>query len=317
MADTGIKMVPTRDGFGEGLLELGEHNKDVVVLSADLTDSTRAAWFKKKFPERFFGMGVAEQDMFSTAAGFALMGKIPFACTFGVFASGRAWDQIRVSVAYMNLNVKICGTHGGISVGPDGATHQALEEIALMRILPNMTVIVPCDALEARKATVEAAKVAGPVYIRLGRSGVPLISKPSDAFRIGKANTLREGNDLTVFACGQMVYEAMLACDILEKEGVKARLVNMHTPKPIDIDAVIKAARETGAIVTAEEHTVAGGFGSAIAEIAAQTAPVPIKMIGVQNRFGVSGEPDELFEYFGLKPKHIVKAAKEALAMKK
>jgi len=317
MADTGMKMVPTRDGFGEGLLELGEHNKDVVVLSADLTDSTRAAWFKKKFPDRFFGLGVAEQDMIGAAAGFALMGKIPFACTFGVFASGRAWDQIRVSVAYMNLNVKIGGTHGGISVGPDGATHQALEEIALMRLLPNMTIIVPCDSVEARRATVEAARIPGPVYIRLGRSGVPMISKPSDIFKVGKANTLRDGKDLTIFACGQMVYEAMLACDILEKEGVKARLVNMHTPKPIDIDAIIRAARETGAIVTAEEHTVAGGFGSAIAEIAVQTAPVPIKMVGVQNRFGVSGEPDELFEYFGLKAKHIVKAAKEALSMKK
>jgi len=312
-----MKAAPTRDGFGEGLIEIGSRNKDVVVLSADLTDSTRAAWFKKRFPGRFFGLGVAEQDMFGMAAGFALMGKIPFACTFGVFASGRAWDQIRISVAYMNLNVKIAGTHGGISVGPDGATHQALEEITLMRILPNMTVVVPCDAVEAKKATIESVGIHGPVYIRLGRSSVPVITRPSDPFKIGKAITLRDGGDITIFACGQMVHEAMLACDELAREGIEPRLINLHTPKPIDADAVISAARQTGAIVTAEEHTVLGGFGSAIAEIVIQTAPVPLKMIGVQNKFGVSGEPDELFEHFGLNAKHIVKAAKEALAMKR
>ena len=317
MAEEKAKKIPTRDGFGEGLMELGLRNKNVVVLSADLTDSTRAAWFKEKFPERFFGLGVAEQDMIGTAAGFALMGKIPFACTFGVFASGRAWDQIRISVAYMNLNVKIAGTHGGISVGPDGATHQALEEISLMRILPNMTVIVPCDAVEAKKATIEAANIKGPVYIRLGRSAVPVITKNDSAFKIGKADILRDGKDLAIFACGQMVHEAIAACDILEKEGIKARLINLHTPKPMDIDAVIKAARETGAIVTAEEHTLAGGLGSAIAEVVVQNCPVPIKMVAVRNRFGVSGEPEELFEYFGLKAKDIVKAAKEAISMKK
>jgi transketolase len=309
-------MVPTRDGFGRGLVRLGKENRDVVVLSADLTDSTRAAWFKKEFPDRFFGLGVAEQDMFGTAAGFALEGKIPFACTFGVFASGRAWDQIRVSIAYMDLNVKIAGTHGGISVGPDGATHQALEEISLMRILPNMTIVVPCDAVEAERATVEAASLRGPVYLRLGRAGMPVITKETDFFRIGKANVMREGRDLTIFACGQMVYEAMLACDTLAREGIKARLVNMHTPKPIDAEAVTKAAQETGAIVTVEEHTLAGGFGSAIAEVVSQSAPVPVRMVGIRNRFGISGEPEELFEYFGLTPKDIVAAAKEALAMK-
>jgi transketolase len=316
MADK-VKMVSTRDGFGEGLVQLGKENKDVVVLSADLTDSTRAAWFKKEFPDRFFGLGVAEQDMMGAAAGFALMGKIPFACTFGVFASGRAWDQIRVSIAYMNLDVKIAGTHGGISVGPDGATHQAVEEIALMRIIPNMTVIVPCDALEAKRATIEAVKVKGPVYLRLGRSGVPAITKPEDTFKIGKANTLKEGKDLTIFACGQMVSEALWAAEALAKEGIAARVINMHTPKPIDKDAVIKAATETGAIVTAEEHTVMGGFGSAIAEVVVGSCPVPIKMVGMQNRFGCSGESEELFKYFGLTATDIVKAAHEALAMKK
>jgi transketolase len=316
MSDDKQKMVPTRDGFGEALVELGRQNKDVVVLSADLTDSTRAAWFKKYYPERFFGLGVAEQDMFGVAAGFALMGKIPFACTFGVFASGRAWDQIRISVAYMNLNVKIAGTHGGISVGPDGATHQALEEISLMRILPNMTVVIPCDAVEARKATLEAALIPGPVYIRLGRAPIPVITKPDDYFKIGKANTLREGKDLTIFACGQMVHEAMAACDILAKDGISSRLINMHTAKPIDRDAVLKAAFETGAIVTVEEHTVNGGYGSAIAEVVIQDKAIPFQMIGVQDRFGVSGEPADLFKYFGLTADNIVKAAKEVLSKK-
>ncbi|MDP3730007.1 MAG: transketolase family protein [Candidatus Omnitrophota bacterium] len=317
MDKAGNLMVPTRDGFGQGLVELGKANEDIVVLSADLTDSTRAGWFKKQFPERFFGLGVAEQDMIGTAAGFALMGKIPFACTFGVFASGRAWDQIRVSVAYMNLNVKIAGTHGGISVGPDGATHQALEEIALMRIIPNMTVVAPCDAVEAKRATIEAASLKGPVYLRLGRGGVPVITKKEDYFKIGKANTLKEGSDLTIFACGQMVSEALAAYETLNKEGVSARVINLHTPKPIDKDAIIKAAIKTGAIVTCEEHTVMGGFGSAIAEVVIQNCPVPMKMVGVKDKFGLSGESDELFRHFNLTANDIVKAAKDVLKMKK
>jgi len=316
MAEEKLQRVPTRDGFGKALVELGRENKEIVVLSADLTDSTRAAWFKKEFPDRFFGLGVAEQDMIGTAAGLALCGKIPFACTFGVFASGRAWDQVRVSVAYMDLNVKIAGTHGGISVGPDGATHQAIEEIALMRILPNMTVVVPCDAVEAKKATIEAAKTKGPVYLRLGRSGIPVITKEESFFKIGKSNCLRDGKDATIFACGQMVYESMLACDILAKEGIDVRLINMHTPKPIDRDAIIKAARETGGIVSVEEHTVLGGLGSAIAEVVVQACPVPMKMVGIQDRFGASGEPDELFKYFGLTPADIVKAARDVTSRK-
>jgi transketolase len=308
------KMIPTRDGFGEGLVELGRENKGIIVLSAD---STRANWFKKQFPDRFFGLGVAEQDMLGTAAGFALEGKIPFACTFGVFASGRAWDQIRVSIAYMNLNVKIVGTHGGVSVGPDGATHQALEEIALMRILPNMTIIVPCDAVEAKKATIEAALFKGPVYLRLGRSGTPVITREEDVFRIGKADILRDGKDVSIFACGHMVWEAGLACDMLKKDKINARLINLHTPKPIDRECIIKAAEETGAIVTVEEHTIAGGFGSAISEVVIESCPVPLKFVGVRDRFGASGEPDELFEHFGLRAKNIVQAAKAAIVMKK
>jgi transketolase len=213
--------------------------------------------------------------------------------------------------------VKIIGTHGGISVGPDGATHQAIEEISLMRIMPNMTVIVPCDAVEARRATIDAASIKGPVYIRLGRSGMPVITSESDEFKIGKANVMRSGKDVSIFACGQMVYESMLACDELKKEGIDARLINMHTPKPIDRDCVIKAARETGSIVAVEEHTIAGGFGSAIAEVVAENCPVPIKFVGIRDKFGLSGEPEELFEHFGLTSKHIVRAAKEALSMKR
>ena len=307
---------PTRDGFGEALVELGQKRDDVVVLSADLTESTRAAWFKEKFPERFFSMGVSEQDMMGTAAGLALSGKVAFACTFGAFAAGRAWDQVRVSLAYMKTNVKIVGTHGGISVGEDGPTHQANEEIALMRILPNMTVIVPCDALEAKRATIASASHAGPVYLRLGRSGVPLITKETDVFQIGKANLLRDGKDVTIIACGVEVYEALCAAEALEKENISARVINLHTIKPIDKDIIIKAAKETGAVVTAEEHAVAGGMGSAVSEVLAQDCPVPMEFIGVKDRFGESGDPKELFKLFGLTADDIKNAAKKAISRK-
>ena len=306
---------PTRDGFGKGLLELGRKNKNIVALSADLTDSTRAGWFKKEFPDRFFSFGVAEQDMMSTAAGFALSGKIPFACTFGVFAAGRAWDQIRVSVDYMNLNVKIIGTHGGISVGEDGHTHQALEEIALMRVLPNMTVIVPCDSVEAKKATIKAAERKGPVYIRLGRSPLPIITEENDPFEIGKGILVKSGSDVTIVACGQTVYEAMRAAELLSKEKIDARIINLHTPKPVDEDILIEAAKETGAIVTAEEHSIYGGLGSVVGEVLSQNCPVPIKMLGIK-KCGQSGSPQELFKYFNLMAEDIVKAAKAALKMK-
>ncbi|MFC1620918.1 transketolase family protein [Candidatus Omnitrophota bacterium] len=308
---------PTRDGFGEGLVELGNARQDIVVLSADLTDSTRAGWFKKKFPERFFSMGVSEQDMISTAAGMALSGKIAFACTFGVFAAGRAWDQVRVSVAYMNLDVKIAGTHGGVSVGPDGPTHQAIEEIVLMRILPNMTVIVPCDAIEAKKATIASASCKGPVYLRLGRAKEPNITKEEGIFEIGKADVLRDGKDVTIIACGHEVGEGLVACEILKKQGIDARLINLHTVKPIDRTTILKAARETGAIVTAEEHTIAGGMGSSVCEVLIQEYPVPVEFIGVKDRFGESGDPDELFKIFELTAEDIAKAAKRVIARKK
>lgn len=307
--------VATRDGFGKALLDLGDENKDVVVLSADLTESVRAHWFKDKYPDRFVSHGVAEQDMIGTAAGLALSGKIAFACTFGAFASGRAWDQVRVSVAYMNLNVNIIGTHGGISVGGDGATHQALEEIALMRILPNMTVVVPADADEAYHATKQAAEIPGPVYIRLGRAAVPFVGNGRD-FTIGKAMTLTEGDDVTIVACGYMVFEALEAARQLKNKKISARVINLHTPKPIDKDVLMKAAEETGAVLTVEEHTVYGGMGSAVAEVLVETRPVPMKMMGMPDVFGVSGEPVELFEYFGLTAKDVAREAEKLIKRK-
>ncbi|MFH1593389.1 MAG: transketolase family protein [Candidatus Omnitrophota bacterium] len=313
----GTKLKPTRDGSGEALRELGRINKNVVVLSADLTDSTRAGWFKKEFPERFISFGIAEQDMIGTAGGLALSGKIPFACTFGVFASGRAWDQIRVSVAYMDLDVKIIGTHGGITVGEDGATHQALDEIALMRILPNMTVVVPADATQAFKATMQAAEYEGPVYIRLGRNPAPILTSDDDDFQIGKAIQYRDGKDVTIIACGHSLYEAKKAKERLEKEKIDARVINLHTPKPLDTDIILKAAKETGAFVTVEEHSISGGMGSAVAEFVSQNYPIPIKMLGINDSFGESGEPLELLKQFNLTTDDVVGAVHEVLKMKK
>ncbi len=307
---------PTRDGFGEALVELGAKREDVVVLCADLTDSTRAGWFKKYYPERFFGSGVSEQDMMGTAAGLALSGKVPFACTFGVFAAGRAWDQVRVSIAYMNLNVKIVGSHGGISVGEDGTTHQAIEEITLMRVLPNMSVIVPCDAIEAKKATLASCDYQGPVYLRLGRSPVPIITENNTPFEIGKANILQDGKDMTIISCGHLVYEALLAHEILKKENISTRVLNLHTPKPIDKEAILDAAGETGAIVTAEEHLLAGGLGSAVAEVLVENIIVPIEFVGIRDRFGESGSPSELFKLFKLTAEDIAEAARRVLRRK-
>jgi len=310
-------MKPTRDGYGDGLLELGAKNKDVVALSADLTGSTRASWFRDKYPDRFFEMGVAEQDMFSTAAGLALSGKIPFCSTFGCFASGRAWDQLRVSVCYMNLNVKVGASHGGISVGEDGATHQALEDVSLMRALPNMTVVVPCDYLEAKKATIQAAALRGPVYLRFGRENAPIITKEEDVFKIGKAVKLREGKDVTIIACGIMVNAALEAAELLKKENISAEVINMHTIKPIDKDAILESAKKTKAVVTAEEHTIMGGLGSAVSEVLSQNFPVPLRMVGTKDKFGESGKPSELLKAFGLTFEDIAKKAREVIELKK
>ncbi|MHC4662089.1 MAG: transketolase family protein [Planctomycetota bacterium] len=301
-----FNMKPTRTGFGEGLVELGNRNSRVVVLGCDITDSVKTDLFRDAFPERFFSVGIAEQNAAQIAAGLSLAGFIPFFSTYGVFAAGRCWDQIRTTICYAELNVKIGGAHGGISVGPDGATHQALEEIANMRSIPNMTVIVPTDATETRKATISAGEMFGPAYIRFGREAVPNWTEEEDAFEIGKANLIREGGDAAVLACGVMVYEALQAAKELEKEGVSVRVVNLHTVKPIDINAIVESAEKCGCIVAAEEHQIFGGFCGAVAEQVVRHCPVPMEFIAVQDRFGESGEPRELMEKFCLTASHIV-----------
>jgi len=310
------KLKATREGYGEGLVVLGERNPQVVVLSADLTDSTRASMFKERFPERFFTMGVAEADMIGIAGGLSLVGKIPFCCSLGVFASGRVWDQVRVTVCYSNLNVKIGGSHGGVSVGADGASHQSIEEISLMRVLPNMKVIVPCDAIETRKATIRAGEVTGPVYLRFGRPPVPIITTEDTPFILGKAITMRQGKDVTIFACGIMVYEALEAAEELNRKGISARVINLHTVKPIDEEIIFKAARDTGAIVTAEEHQLSGGFGSAVTEVVVREHPVPVEMVGIKDRFGASGSPEELRQDYGLTRFDIIRAVERVLKRK-
>lgn len=315
MGAEGVRKEGTRDGFGKALLDLGDSNKNVVVLSADLTESVRAHWFRDKYPDRFVSLGIAEQDMMGAAAGLALSGKIPFACTFGAFASGRAWDQVRVSVAYMGLNVNIAGSHGGISVGEDGATHQAIEEIALMRIIPGMTVVVPADAEEAYQATKQAVDIPGPVYLRLGRAKVPVLNENPE-FKIGVASLMVEGEDITIIACGHLVHLAMEAAYQLKSRNIHARVINLHTPAPIDRAAIVKAASETGAILTVEEHTVYGGMGSAVAEVVVEECPVPMKMIGLRDEFGASGDPDILFRHFGLTVENFMKEAELLLKRK-
>lgn len=313
----GNRMEATRDAYGKALVDLGKDNKDVVVLDADLSCSTKTAVFRKAYPERFINCGVSEQDMICTAAGLAASGKTAFASTFAVFGAGRAWDQVRISVAYPRLNVKIVVTHGGITVGEDGATHQALEDIALMRVLPNMTVIVPADSVETYKAINAVAAFHGPVYVRLGRSAVPVISESvGHEFVIGKSVQYKEGKDVAIIACGIMVAKAIDASEELAREGISARVINMHTIKPLDRTAVIKAARETGAVVTAEEHSVIGGLGGAVSEIVSEEFPVPVVKIAVEDTFAESGKPEELLEKYGLTAKDIVLAAKKAVSMK-
>jgi len=314
---TQTKPIATRDGYGEALVELAAQDKRIVVLGADLSDSTRSLWFAQKYPERFLQFGIAEQNMLNAAAGLALVGKIPWVSTYGVFVAGRAWDQIRTTICYSNVNVKMGGAHGGISVGPDGATHQALEDVALMRVLPNMTVIVPADYHETKKAVAWACQHVGPVYVRFGREPVPVVTKPEDPFVMGQANQINDGTDLTIVNNGPTLAEAMKAVRVLQEKGISARLLNIHTVKPIDREAITKAARETGAIVAVEEHQVLGGFGSAVAEVVVQTHPVPMRFIGIQDRFGESGTPEQLFEEFGLTAKYVVAAAEDVLKAKR
>lgn len=311
-----VKKIPMRDGYGEALLELCEKGENIMVLDADVAKSTRTVWIRDKYPEYFIDMGIAEQDMVGTAAGLALSGVTPFASTYCVFLSGRAFDQIRTTVCYNNLNVKLGGAHAGISVGPDGATHQSLEDIALMRALPNMTVIAPCDSEETRKAALAIAKKQGPCFVRFGREAVPVVTDKDTPFEIGKARLCREGKDVTVIACGAMVYEAQLASDELKEEGISVRVLDMHTIKPLDADAVIAAAKETGAIVTAEEHQMAGGLGSAVAECLALNFPAPLEMVAVHDSFGESGKPEELMNKYKLNKDAIIEQIKAVIARK-
>ena len=281
----------TREAYGEALAELVAENKKIVVLDADLSGSTKTANAKKVAPERFFNMGIAESDMIGHAAGFATSGFIPFASSFSMFCTGRAWEQIRNSVAYPHLNVKVCGTHAGITVGEDGATHQSLEDIACMRVLPNMTVIVPADEKETESVIQWAADYNGPVYVRLGRAGVDDVTAEGYTFTPGKSNQLKDGSDVTIIACGALVGPAVEAAKQLEGEQISARVINMASIKPIDANAIIKAAEETGAIVTAEEHNILGGLGSAVSEVVVAHKPVPMEFVGVQDTFGESGTP--------------------------
>ncbi|OFX90330.1 MAG: transketolase [Bacteroidetes bacterium GWF2_33_16] len=307
---------PTRFGFGEGLKELGGKYPEIVSLGADITTSVSMNFFREAFPDRFFSLGIAEQNIMGVAAGLALGGKIPFAATYGVFSALRTTDQIRVSICYNNLPVKIGGAHAGISVGPDGATHQALEDIAIMRVLPNMTVLSPCDATQTRLATIAAVEqVKGPVYIRFGREPVPDFTSENLPFEVGKGQTLKEGNDITIIATGHLVWEALQAAYELEKQNVRLRVINIHTIKPIDTEIIIKAANETGAIITAEEHQIYGGLGSAVAEVLVKNAPVPVHMIGMNDCFGESGKPDELMQKYGMKAEHIISAVKKMLKL--
>ena len=323
-----LEMAATRDGYGKGLVEAGEKDQRVGGLSADLTESTRSHWFAEKFPERFVQVGVAEQNMATVASGMANYGKIPFIASYAVFSPGRNNEQIRTTISLNNVPVKIGGAHAGISVGPDGATHQALEDIALMRVQPNMVVLVPCDAIEARKATAAAALSVNwrskPTYIRFGREKSPVFTTGETPFEIGKAEIFRDPSihsgqaaDCVIIGCGMLLYNALIAAEELSKEGIECMVINSHTVKPLDEKTIIEAAQKTGAVVSVEEHQINGGLGSAVAETLSRNFPVPQEYIGVQNRFGESGEPDELIEIFGMGIASIKEAVKRAIARKK
>jgi transketolase len=311
-----LKKESTREGYGRALVKLGEKHKEVVALCCDLTDSTKVDAFKKKFPDRFVEVGVAEQNMAGIAAGMAMSGKVPYISSYATFSPGRNWDQIRVSLCYNNVNVKIQGAHAGISVGPDGATHQALEDIGIMRVLPNMKVIVPCDSVEAEKATLTSYDIKGPVYLRFGRNNIPIITDLKTPFKFARAEKFREGKDVCIIACGVMVYHALLAAEKLAKEGISAMVINNHTIKPIDVKTLVNAAKKTKAIVTAEEHQINTGLGSIVAEVLSKNFPVPIEMVGIQDTFGESGEPEELLEKYKCTSVDIIKAVKKVIGRK-
>jgi transketolase len=311
-------MASSREGFGKGSVEAGQKDPRVVVLSADLAESTQAHHFAKAFPKRFVQVGVAEQNLATVAAGMANYGKIPFFTSYATFSPGRNWEQIRTTIAINNVPAKVCGMHAGVSVGPDGATHQALEDIALMRVLPHFTVISPCDSEEGRKATLAAAASPGPVYMRFGREKTPIMTTADTPFELGKANVLwkSEKPSVAIFATGPLVYNALTAAKELEAEGVGVSVTNVHTIKPLDTETVLREARAAGAVVTVEEHQIAGGFGSAIAELLAAESPLPIEFIGVHDRFGQSGTSNELIQYYGMGSSHIAAAVKKVAARK-
>lgn len=311
-----IKYVPQRDGYGEGLLALCAARPDVVVLDADVAASTRTNWVRDQYPDHFANLGISEQDLVGTAAGLALGGLIPYVSTYGVFLSGRAFDQMRTTVCYNGLKVRFGGAHAGISVGPDGATHQALEDIALARVLPGMTVIAPCDSVQTRKAVLSAVDIDGPVYFRFGREAVPVVTDDDTPFTIGKARLVRDGSDCAVFACGAMVHEAMMAAEALAAEGVSLRVVDLHTIKPIDEEAICDAARVCGAIVTAEEHQIHAGLFGAVAEVVVRRCPVPMEAVAVEDTFGQSGPPETLMAAYHLDRAGIAAAVRRCLARK-
>jgi transketolase len=311
-----IEQEATRKGYGQGILDLGAEDQNIVVLTADLAESTQVLDFAKKYPERFVECGVAEQNMMGIAAGMAIYGKTAFVSSYAVFSPGRSWDQMRVSVCYSNANVKVVGAHTGVSVGPDGATHQALEDIAMTRVLPNLIVEVPCDAIEARKTTMALGQYKGPAYFRLGRSKTPTMTTEQSPFQLGKAMVFREGTDVVIIGSGPVVYNGLLAAIELEKEGISVMVVNNHTIKPIDVETITAAAKKCGAVVTIEEHQVMGGCGSAVCEVLAQNCPVPVEMLGMQNTFGESGQPEELIKKYGMDKDAIIKAVKKVIKRK-
>ncbi len=306
----------TRSGFGEGLLEIGKKNKDVVALCADLTGSLKMNAFQNEFPERFFQVGIAEANMMGIAAGMTIGGKIPFTGTFANFSTGRVYDQIRQSIAYSNKNVKICASHAGLTLGEDGATHQILEDIGMMKMLPNMTVIVPADFNQTKQATMAIADFEGPVYLRFGRPSVPVFVKPDANFQIGKADVVIEGTDVTIIACGHLVWKSIEAAQELAKHGISAEVINMHTIKPLDEEAVLKSVAKTNCVVTAEEHMINGGLGDSVAQVLARNNPTPQEYVGVNDTFGESGTPDELMTKYGIDTSDVIEAAKRVISRK-
>lgn len=312
-----IEQEPIRAGFGRGLVEAGQRNKQVVALCADLTESTKMGEFKKAFPDRFVEIGIGEQNLVTVAAGMSLAGKVPFVSSYAAFSPGRNWEQIRTTICLNQANVKVVGSHAGISVGPDGATHQMLEDIALMRVLPHMTVVVPCDAVEAQKATLALAGMVGGAYLRLAREKTPIVTSPETPFTLGKAYVYREGQDLTIIACGPMVYQALVAAEKLSKHDIHAEVINCAVIKPLDSVTILASVRKTGAVITVEEAQINGGLGGAIAELLAENHPLPMTRIGLNDHFGESGKPEELLEKFGLTSNHIVTRAKELIKRKK